>query len=152
MVDYNKPLGISLLAYLLFTLALIIISAAVYVFFYDSEFWETGILNMIESRDLRFMGVIGFALLIAVSGIGLLKTSPSGRVLLVVLGLVTGIHGLIVAQSDLMRGFIIIGICIAVLAYMFSSNVSEVFRPMDSRKAVDSISALESYHRVRSYK
>ena len=152
MVDYNKPLGISLLAYLLFALALIIITAAVYVFFYESEFWETGILNMIDSGDLRFLVVIGFALLIAVSGIGLLKTSPRGRGLLMVLDLVAVIHGLVVAQSDLLRGLVIIVICIVVLAYIFSSNVSEVFRPMDSRKAVDSISALESYHRVRSYK
>jgi len=152
MVDYDKPLGISLLAYLLFALAIVIISATVYIFFYASEFWTIGLLQFMDSRDLRFFVVLCIAFLIVISGIGLLKTSSSGRGLLIVLCLVGGIHGFFVAQSDFPRGLLVIGICVAVLAYMFSSGVSEIFRPMDSRKAVDSIHALESYHRSRSYK
>ena len=62
MVDYDKPLGVSLLAYLLFALALITISAAVYVFFYVSEFWEIGLLQTLESKNLRFLIVLFFSL------------------------------------------------------------------------------------------
>ena len=152
MVNYDRPLGIPVLAYLLLLLGLIIISAAAYVFLYESEFWEIGLLNAVKSRFQRLLVIVSFAVLLLVSSIGLLKTSPGGRRLLLVLCLVAGIHGVSVASSDLLRGLIILGICAAVTAYMLTSSVSAVFQPMDSRKAVESIHALESYKKVRSYK
>ena len=152
MVDYDKPLGISLLAYLLMALALVIVTAAVYVFFYESEFWDEGVLRALESGDQRFLVVLSFAVLLIVSSIGLLKSSPGGRRLLIILCLVAGIHGMIVAQSEILRGLLIMGVCAAVLIYILTPSVSEVFQPMDSRKAVDSIDALESYRRTRAYK
>jgi hypothetical protein len=152
MVNYDRPLGISLLAYFLLALALIIITASVYVFLYESEFWDVGLLQNINSSVQRFLVTIFFASLLLVSSIGLLKTSPGGRRLLLILCLVTGIHGLSVASSELLRGVVILGICTAVIFYSLTSSVSAVFQPMDSRKAVESIDALESYRRVRSIK
>ncbi|UCF09166.1 MAG: hypothetical protein JSW28_05680 [Thermoplasmata archaeon] len=152
MVDYERPLSISLLAYLLFTIALIIISAAVYVFFYEAVFWDHGLLHALNSRVHRLLVVMVFAVLIFGSGIGLLKSSPGGRRLLMVLCLVAGTHGVSVALSDLLRGLLILGICTAVIFHMLTSTVSAVFQPMDSRKAVEAINALESYRRSRAYK
>lgn len=152
MVDYDRPLGISLLAYLLMVLALIIIAAAVYVFFYEGEFWDIGLLHNLNSMVHRSLVVMSFAVLLFVSSVGLLKTSLGGRRLLLVLCLLAGIHGVSVASSEPLRGLVILLACAGVTFYTLSPSVSAVFQPMDSRKAVESIDALESYKKVRSYK
>jgi hypothetical protein len=152
MVNYDKPLGISLLAYLLMLMALIIISTAIYVFFYESEFWDIGLLHTLNSRVQRLLVIMSFAVLIFVSAIGLLKTSPGGRRLLLLLCLVTIIHGVSVASSDIPRGLVIMVVCATVAIFMLNPSISIIFQPMDSRKAVEAIHALESYRRGRSLK
>lgn len=150
MVDYDKPLGISLMAFLIFALVVVIMSAAVYVFLYESEFWDHGLLQVFDTGIQRFIVVVSFSVLSVVGAIGLLKTSPGGRKLILVLCLISIVHGAIIARSDLDRGLAVLGICALVLLYNLSSSVSAVFKPMDSRKAVESIEVLQSYRRGRS--
>lgn len=150
MVDYSKPLGISLLAYLLFLLAIVTMIFAVNTFFFEEEFWSTGMLSGIESVDHRMLAVIVGSILIIISGIGLLKTSSWGRWLLIVLCLIGIAQGVIVSfRGDSFRGVVVLFISLFVLIYMFTSSVSDVFKPIYSRKAVDAIEALESYRKSR---
>jgi len=152
MVNYNRPLGIPLMVYLLWALAFFMIAIAVYVLYYGGKFWHDGILQYIESEEQRLLAIIFFSILILISGIGMLKTSPTSRGLLVALCIITGIHGILVMLSDFVRGFSIIIIALVIIGYLFTYGVSSAFQPMDSRKAVDAIEALESYKKSRLFR
>jgi hypothetical protein len=151
MVNYDKPLGISLLAYFLFLLALIIIPLTLYVYLFQDEFWYHGLLQGLKSDIQVLLVVLTVAILIIISGIGLLKSSQGGRVLLLGLCAIGGIHGLILNFSEFFRGILIVIISGIVAAYMLSSGVSEEFSSIDSRKAVDAIDTLESYRKSRFF-
>jgi hypothetical protein len=152
MVDYDKPLSLSLLAYLLFCVAFVLISAAVYVLFYGGKFWNDGILQYIESEAQQMLVIIIFSIFILIASAGILKSSPGGRGLLIALCGITAIHGIAVMQSDFPRGFVFLVIAIVIIVYLFTYAVSSVFQPMDSRKAVDAIDTLESFRKGRLYK
>ncbi len=149
MVDYDKPLSLSLLAYLLWCVAFVLISAAVYVFFYGGKFWNDGILQFIESEAQELLVIIIFSIFILIASAGILKSSPGGRGLLIALCGITAIHGIAVIPSDFPRGFVFLVIAIVIIVYLFTYAVSSVFQPMDSRKAVDAIDVLESYRKGR---
>lgn len=149
MVNYDKPLGISLMAYILWLLAIVIIAANVYVFFYGGQFWNDGVLKFLESSTLQFIFIIVFCLLLVSAGIGLLMTSPAGRTLLIILSVIVVVHGIFVLLTDLPRGIVVVAIGAYVALYMFKSDVSSAFQPVDSRKAVDAIDTLESYRKSR---
>ena len=151
MVNYDRPLGIPLLAYLLWLLALIIIVSAVYVFFYEDEFWYHGLLQSLGSELGNLLVVMTFSMLIISSGIGLLKSSSRGRGLLVALCAIGAIHGVIMAFSDLFRGILVLILCVVVTIYMLTPRVSAEFKTIDSRKAVDAIEKLKSYRKSRFY-
>lgn len=151
MVNYDKPLGISLMAYFLFLLAIIIITMAVYVFLFNDGFWQHGLLQFLKSEVHRLIMVIVFGVLFIISGIGLLKSSPGGRGLLVALCALVGIHGLIMTFSDFFRGILVLLICGIVAIYMFTSRVSAEFQSIDSRKAVEAIDTLESYRKSKFF-
>ncbi|UCG68899.1 MAG: hypothetical protein JSV09_14095 [Thermoplasmata archaeon] len=151
MVNYNKPLGISLMAYFLFLLAFIMIPLALYVYFYEDEFWHHGLLQYINS-DLQVLFMVLFiAILLLISGVGLLKSAQWGRGLLIALCAMGGIHGLILNFSEFFRGILIVIICGIVAAYMLTSGVSDEFSSIDTRKAVDAIDTLESYRKSRFF-
>ena len=152
MVDYDKPLSLSLLAYLLWCVAFILISAAVYVLFYGGKFWHDGILQFIESEAQQLIVIIIFSIFILIASVGILKSSPGGRGLLIALCGITAIHGIVVMLSDFPRGFIFLVIALVIIAYLFTYAVSSVFQPMDSRKAVDAIDRLESYRKGRFFR
>jgi Na+/melibiose symporter-like transporter len=152
MVDYDKPLSLSLLAYMLLCVAFVLISTAVYVLFYGGKFWNDGILQVIESDAQQVLVIIIFSVFIMIASAGILKSSSGGRGLLIALCGITAIHGIVVMLSDFPRGFVFLVIAIVIIAYLFTYGVSSVFRPMDSRKAVDAIDALESYRRTRHFK
>lgn len=150
MVNYDRPLTIPLLAYILWLIAIIIIVATVYVFFYGGKFWNDGILQFIDSESLQLFTLIGFSILLIFSGGGLLTSSSGGRVLLIVLCIIVLIHGLLVLQSDMLPGIIIMIIGAWILLFMFSSGVTQEFSPIDTRKTVDALDTLESYRRNRN--
>lgn len=152
MVDYNRPLGIPLMVYLLWSLAFFLIAIAVYVLFYGGKFWHDGILQYIESEQQQLLVIIIFSIFIMISGIGMLKTSPTSRGILVALCIITAIHGILVLLSDFVRGFLIMIIALVIIAYLFTYGVSSVFKPMDSRKAVDAIETLESYRKGKLFR
>lgn len=152
MVDYDKPLSLSLLAYLLLCVAFILIAMAVYVLFYGGKFWHDGILQIIESEAQQLIIIIILSIFIIVAAAGILKSSSGGRGLLIALCIITAIHGVVVMLSDFTRGLVFLVIAIVIIAYLFTYGVSSVFKPMDSRKAVDAIDALESYRRTRFFK
>lgn len=152
MVRYDKPLGIALLTFFLFLSALIIISVAMYVFFYEDAFPKNGLLQGLKSEVHRLIAIIIVCVLIIISGIGLLKASPRGRGLLIGICILGAIQGAIVVFSNTYRGLLLLVLCLSVIAYMFTERVSAVFQPIYSRKAVDAIEALESYRRSRSYR
>jgi hypothetical protein len=152
MVDYDKPLSLSLLAYLLFCVAFVLISAAAYVLFYGGKFWNDGILQYIESEAQQMLVIIIFSIFILIASIGILKSSPSSRGLLIALCGITAIHGIVVMLSDFSRGFVFLIITIIIIVYLFTYGVSSVFQPMDSRKAVDAIDTLDSFRKGRLYK
>jgi hypothetical protein len=149
MVNYDKPLGLSLLAYILWVLALVIIVGNVYVFLFEGEVWNNGILGFLESQTLQFIIIMLFSVLLIVAGIGLLTSSQGGRVLLIILSIIVVVHGIFVLLDDFTRGIIVVAIGAVVTLYMFKSDVSSVFQPVDSRKAVDAIDTLESYRKSR---
>ena len=150
MVNYDRPLTLSLLAFILWLIALILILSSVYVFFYGGKYWNDGILQFFGSESVQLFIIIGFSLGLIFSGVGILKTSSGGRALLIVLCILVIIHGLLVLLSDTLPGLIIMGIGAWVLLFMFSSRVSEEFSPIDSRKTVDALDALDSYRRGRN--
>ncbi len=146
MVNYDKPLTLSLLTYILWVLALVIIAMTVYVFFLEEgEFWDHGILQYMGSEFISFIVIIAFCLLMVFAGIGLLTESGAGRGLLMVLCIIVVIHGILILLSDFTRGGMITIIGAVIFVYMLKSDVSEVFQPIDSRKSVDAIDTLESY-------
>jgi hypothetical protein len=151
MAKYNRPLSLPLLVYLLWLLALVIIALAFYVFFYEDDFWNHGILKVLGSELIRLITVLSFCILLIISGIGILKSSPSGRGLLVFLCSIAGIHALIMIFSGLLRGILVLLICVVVTIYLFTPGVSAEFQSIDSRKAVDAIETLESYRKSRIY-
>lgn len=152
MVDYDKPLSLSLLVFMLWCIAFVLISAAVYVFFYGGKFWNDGILQYIESEAHQVIIIIIFSIFILIAGGGILKSMPSGRGLLIALSIITAVHGIFVVQTDFTRGIVFLAVAVIIIIYLFTYGVSSVFQPMDSRKAVDSIDALESYRRTRHFK
>jgi hypothetical protein len=152
MVDYDKPLSLSLLAYLLFCVAFVLISTAVYVLFYGGKFWNDGILQYIESEAQQMLVIIIFSIFILIASIGILKSSPSSRGLLIALCGITAIHGIVVMSSDFTRGLVFLVIAVVIVVYLFTYGVSSVFQPMDSRKAVDAIDTLDSFRKGRLYK
>jgi hypothetical protein len=152
MVDYDKPLSLSLLAFLLLCVALVLISASVYVFFYGGKFWNDGIMQYVESGALQIIIIIIFCIFIIVAAAGILKSSSGGRGLLIGLCIITAVHGIFVMLSDFIRGLVFLVIAIVIIAYLLTYGVSSVFQPMDSRKAVDAIDALESYRKTRFFK
>jgi hypothetical protein len=152
MVDYDKPLSLSLLAYLLFCVAFVLISTAVYVLFYGGKFWNDGILQYIESEAQQMLVIIIFSIFILIASIGILKSSPSSRGLLIALCGITAIHGIVVMSSDFTRGLVFLVIVVVIVVYLFTYGVSSVFQPMDSRKAVDAIDTLDSFRKGRLYK
>ncbi len=147
MVNYDKPLGLPLLTFFLWALASVIIAGVVYVFFYGGTFWHDGILQGLEFEEQKFMAIITFGICLLISGIGLLKSSPLGRWILIGLCVVGVIHGVFVAQTEFIRGLIVIAMCAGIALYLLTSAVSQAFKPMASSKAVDAIDALESYRR-----
>lgn len=149
MVNYDKPLGLSLLAYILWVLALVIIVGSVYVFFFEGKFWNDGILKFLESQTLQIIIILLFSVLLIISGIGLLTSSQGGRVLLIILSAVVVVHGIFILLNELIRGIIVVAIGAIVILYMLKSDVSSAFQPVDSRKAVDAIDTLESYRKSR---
>ncbi|UCE38305.1 MAG: hypothetical protein JSW00_03445 [Thermoplasmata archaeon] len=152
MVDYDKPLTLSLLAYILWVLSLIFIAISVYVLFYGGKFWNDGILQFLESESHHLYVIIAFSILILTSGASILKSSSWGRNLLIVLCIIVVIHGIIVMLSDTVRGILIVLISAGIIAYMLTSRVSAVFQPIDSRKSIKAIETLESYRRSRHFK
>ncbi len=150
MVDWDKPIGIALLTYFLWLLALIMISLAAYVLFYGGEFWYDGILQGLSSKTHRIITIIGFALAIAFAGIGFMNSSQGGRLLLIGLSILGMIQGIAVSMEDFNRGMIILFVCVFVAGYLFTPRVSAVFKPIDSKKAVDAIDALDKYKKSRS--
>ena len=151
MTKYYRPLSLNLLVYLLWCLALIIFTLTFYVFFFEDEFWNHGLLKFLGSELIRLSTVLLFCILLVTSGIGILKSSPSGRGLLVFLCSIAAIHALIMIFSDLLRGILVLLICLIVIIYMFTPGVSAEFQSIDTRKAVDAIEALESYRKSRIY-
>lgn len=151
MAKYNRPLSLPLLVYLLWCLAIIIITLTFYVFFFEGEFWNHGLLKFLGSDLIRLSTVLLFSILIVTSGIGILMSSPRGRGLLVVLCLIAAIHGVIMIFSSLLRGILILLICVIVTIYLFTPGVSAEFQSIDTRKAVDAIETLESYRKSRFY-
>ncbi len=149
MVNYNKPLGITLLTFFLLLLAFVILSLFVYVFFYGGDFWYDGLLKDLRYEEQKFLAIITFSILILISGIGLLKSRSLGRWILIALCGIGAIHGAFIAQIDLNRGVLILGMCIVIALYMLTPSVSESFKPMASTKAVDAIDTLESYRKSR---
>lgn len=149
MVNYDKPLGLSLLAYILWVIALVIIVGSVYVFFFEGKFWNDGVLQFLESQTLQLIIVLVFSILLIVAGIGLLTSSQGGRVLLIILSIIVVIHGIFILLDELIRGIIVVAIGAVVILYMLKSDVASVFQPVDSRKAVDAIDTLESYRKSR---
>jgi hypothetical protein len=146
MVNYDKPLTLSLLTYILWVLALVIIAMTVYVFFLEEgDFWDHGILQYMGSEFLSFIVIIAFCLLMVFAGIGILTESGYGRGLLMVLCIIVVLHGILILLDDFTRGFIITAIGAIVFAYMLKSDVAEVFQSIDSRKSVNAIETLESY-------
>ncbi len=152
MVDYDRPLSLPLLVYILWTVAFVLIAMAVYILFYGGKFWNDGILQFVESQEQQLIVIIIFSIFILISGIGILKSSPAGRGLLVALCAITGIHGILVMQSDLARGLVFLIVAVIIIAYLFTYGVSSVFRPMDYKKAVDAIDALDSYRKGRFFR
>jgi hypothetical protein len=150
MVNYDKPLTLSLLAYILWLIALIIITASVYTLFYGEKFFKDGILQFIESDSMQLYILIGFGLLMIFAGVGILTASSGGRVLLIILSIVVVIHGLFVLMEDTIPGIIIMVIGAWILLYMLSSRVADVFSPIDSRKTVNALETLESYRKSRN--
>jgi hypothetical protein len=150
MVNYDRPLGLSLMAYLLWVFALVLISFSVYALLFGGKFWYDGILQVFDSRVLQIIILIIFSLLLIFSGIGILTSSPAARGLLIALSGLVVVHGLLVLSTDFTRGLLAIVVSGCVLGYMLTSGVSEVFSPMDSRKGVDAIDTLESYRRTRN--
>ncbi len=151
MVRYDRPLTLPLLVYLLWLLAIIIFTFAFYVFFFQDEFWNHGLFKYLGSELLRLITVLMFCILIITSGIAILKSSPSGRGLLVVLCLIAGIHGVIMIFSGLLRGILVLLVCVIVIIYMYTPGVSAEFQTIDTRKAVDAIETLESYRKSRIF-
>jgi hypothetical protein len=149
MVNYDKPLGLSLLAYILWVLALVIIVGTVYVSLFEGKFWNDGILGFLESQTLQIIIILLFGVLLIIAGIGLLASSQGGRVLLIILSAIVVIHGIFVLLDDLTRGLVVTAIGAVVTLYMLKSDVASVFKPVDSRKAVDAIDTLESYRKSR---
>jgi hypothetical protein len=149
MVNYNKPLSISLLAFLLFLLSIVVMIFAVHVFFYEEGFWDYGLLSGIASETHRMVAVIILNMFIIGSGIGLLKSASWGRWLFISLCLLGIAQGVVVAFSDSLRGAGLFLICLFLIIYMFTSRVADVFKPIYSRKAVDAIEALDSYRKSR---
>lgn len=150
MVNYDRPLTLSLLAYILWLIALILIAASVYVFFYGGKFWNDGILQFVESESLQIFIIIGFSLLLIFSGVGILTSSSAARALLIVLSIAVIIHGLLVFLSETLPGIILMIIGGWILLYMFTSGVVDAFSTIDSRKTVDALNTLESYRRSRN--
>lgn len=150
MVDWDKPVGIALLTYFLWLLALIMISLAAYVLFYGGEFWYNGMLQGLSSRTHRIIAIIGFALAITFAGIGFMNSSQGGRLFLMGLSILGMIQGIVVLMENFIRGMIILLVCVFVAGYMLTPRVSAVFKPIDSKKAVDAIDALDKYRRSRS--
>jgi hypothetical protein len=146
MVNYDKPLTLSLLTYIMWVLALVIITLTVYVFFLvEGDFWGHGILQYMPSEFLSFIVIIVFCLLMIFAGIGLLTESGAGRGLLMVLCIIVVLHGILILLDDFTRGFIVTAIGAVVFVYMLKSDVAEVFQPIDSRKTVNALDTLESY-------
>lgn len=149
MVNYDRPLSLSLLSYILWVIALILIPLSVYIMFYGEIFWHDGILQYAGSESQKLFVVIGFALLMAFSGIGLLSSASWGRGLLIALCIIIIIHGVLVLQTDTLSGLLFIVLGGWILGYMFTSGVRDVFKPIDSRKTVDALDTLESYRKGR---
>jgi hypothetical protein len=149
MVDYDKPLGLSLLAYILWVFALVIIVGGFYVFLFGEKFWNDGILKFLGSESLQLIIIIGFGILLISTGIGLLTSSPGGRVLLIILSIIVCAHGIFVLLDDLIPGIVFLAVGAVVTLYMLKSDVASVFQPVDARKAVDAIDTLESYRKSR---
>ena len=151
MAKYNRPLSLPLLVYLLWLLALVIIALAFYVFFYEDDFWNHGLLKVLGSELSRLFTVLSFGILIIISGIGVLKSSPKGRGLMVALCTIAEIHAVIMIFSGLLRGILILLVCVVVTIYLFTPGVSAEFQSIDTRKAVDAIETLESYRKSRIF-
>ena len=147
MVDYDKPMTLTLLALILLLTAFITITAAMYAFFYTDEFWNHGLLKGIGAESNRLFMVLIFSVLLLMSGIGLLKSASLGRWLFVLVNILMIIHGIMMVISGISRGYILLIVCVILIFYMFTRRVSDVFRPIDSQKAVSAINALESYRR-----
>jgi hypothetical protein len=152
MVDYEKPLTLSLLAYIFLLLAFLFIAVAVYVLFGGEKFWNDGLLEGLQSETIQLFVIMGFSVLMIISSIGLLKTSPAGRGLLIMLSIISAVQGAAVALSDITRGIVIIILCIILILYLNTYDVKSVFQSIDSRKSVNAIESLESYRRGRSLK
>jgi hypothetical protein len=150
MVNYDRPLTLSLLAFILWLIALVLIAASVYVFFFGGQFWNDGILQFVESESLQIFIIIGFSLLLVFAGIGILTSSSAARALLIALSILVIIHGLFVFLSETLPGIIVMVIGAWVLLYMFTSGVVDAFSSIDSRKTVDALNTLESYRRSRN--
>ncbi len=149
MVNYDRPLSLSLLSYILWVIALVLIPLSIYIMFYGEIFWHDGILQYIEAESTKLIVVIVFALLLAFAGIGLLSSASWGRGLMIGLSLMVIIHGLLVFFEETLNGLFFMIIGGWILVYMFTSGVSDVFKPMDSRKTVDALDTLESYRKGR---
>jgi hypothetical protein len=149
MVNYERPLSLSLLSYILWLLALVLIILSVYILFYGEIFWHEGILQYMGTESQQLFFVIGFAVLMAFSGVGLLSSASWGRGLMIGLCVIVLIHGVLVLLEDTLRGLFFIFIGGWILAYMFTSGVADVFKPIDSRKTVDALDTLESYRKGR---
>jgi hypothetical protein len=150
MVNYDKPIGISLLTLFLWFMAFIMIALSVYVFFYGSEFYYEGMLQGLRTKLYRTGAIIIFAVLILIAGIGLMKSALWGRGLLIGLSLLGIIQGIAVFGEDTTRGIMILIFSGFVIGYMFTSKVKDVFKEMDSRKALHAIDALDDYRKNRS--
>lgn len=149
MVNYDRPLSLSLLSFILWAIALILIPLSVYTLFYGEIFWHDGILQYFGSESQKLYVVIIFAVLLAFAGVGLISSSSWGRALMIGLSVVVIFHGVLVQFEDLLRGVIFMVFGVWILAYMFTSGVANVFRPIDSRKTVDALDTLESYRKGR---
>jgi hypothetical protein len=152
MVQYDRPLLLPLLVFFLWLLSLIMIVYSAYLYLYEDEFFSQGLIGGLEGATARFGVILLYSVFIMIAGILILKSSPRGRQLIVMLSLLGLIHGVIVAFSDMTKGILILFLCIIVIAYMFTSRVSSIFQPIYSRKAVDAIDALEFYKKGRFLK